>query len=86
MQRLIEAARAVMANWERGDLAAAVRELAAALPPEAPEAIRDSAAELYAGNDIEIDDVAYLSEGDGGTWVSAWVWMPCDSSDEENES
>lgn len=34
---------------------------------------------LYAqgsDDDIEIDDDALVSEGDGGAWVQAWVWVP----------
>jgi hypothetical protein len=27
-------------------------------------------------DDIEVDDDARISEGEGGTWVQAWVWVP----------
>ena len=26
-------------------------------------------------DDVEIDDDALFSQSDGGTWVSAWVWV-----------
>lgn len=27
-------------------------------------------------DDIEVDDDARISEGEGGAWVQAWVWVP----------
>lgn len=40
-----------------------------------PELIATARAQ-YASDAIEIDDDAGTSEGDGGTWVQAWVWVP----------
>lgn len=41
------------------------------------------------GDDIEIDDTVALSRGDGGTWVSAWLWVSDDEagvdSDEDDD-
>ena len=34
------------------------------------------ARELYAGEEIQIDDGATVSLSDGGAWVQAWVWVP----------
>jgi hypothetical protein len=34
------------------------------------------AREMYASDDIEIDDDAKVSEGDAGAFVQAWVWVP----------
>lgn len=36
-----------------------------------------AAQDIYTTDDIEIDDVAQLSEADdcGGAWVAAWVWV-----------
>lgn len=44
-----------------------------AASPEQIEAARD----IYASDDIEIDDDALLSNGpeDSGYWVQAWVWV-----------
>jgi len=39
---------------------------------------RDAAREEYANDDIEIDDCVMVSVGDGGVWVSAWVWVDDD--------
>lgn len=43
------------------------------------------ARELYASDELEIDDSAQMSEpgddGDKGVWIQAWVWVP----DEENK-
>lgn len=35
-----------------------------------------SARGQYCNDDLEIDDTPLLSVGDGGLWVSAWVWVP----------
>lgn len=34
--------------------------------------------------DIEIDEMPAISQGEEGHWVAAWVWM-ADPADEENE-
>lgn len=34
------------------------------------------AQELHASDDLEIDDDPFLSPGEDGKWVSAWVWVP----------
>ncbi len=39
-----------------------------------PELI-EAARQQYADDDCEIDADATTSPGDGGTWVSAWVWV-----------
>lgn len=36
---------------------------------------RDIARALYAGEDIQIDENALISEGEDGSWVQAWVWV-----------
>ena len=33
--------------------------------------------------EIEVDEDAIISEGDGGAFVSAWVWVAEDEEDEE---
>ena len=30
----------------------------------------------YVTEELEIDGDAETSEGDGGVWVAAWVWVP----------
>jgi hypothetical protein len=55
------------------------------LGPETMETnseILQTARDLYACDDIQIDDGAALSETDSGTWVAAWVWVP---KPEDNE-
>lgn len=37
-------------------------------------------------NDIEIDDTPLLSVADDGVWVSARVWVPIDSDEDEDEA
>lgn len=34
----------------------------------------------YVNDDVEIDDYPMVSIGDGGTWVSAWVWVGNDEA------
>ena len=40
---------------------------------------QEIASSLGDGYDVEVDDETpgtLTSEGDGGTWVRAWVWVP----------
>jgi hypothetical protein len=39
----------------------------------------ERARELYANDELEIDDNAIISQADDGCWVAAWVWVPVDS-------
>lgn len=41
----------------------------------ADPALIEAAREAYGSEDIEIDDMAGASPGEGGTWVQAWVWI-----------
>ena len=50
------------------------RAAIARMEPAAPQHI-EAAREGYASDEIEIDDDAVCSTGEGGTWVSAWVWV-----------
>lgn len=43
--------------------------------PDQAELVRQ-ARELFACEELEIDDDAQLSEANDGTWVQAWVWVP----------
>lgn len=36
----------------------------------------EEARQRWAGNDLEIDDNPMTSRGEGGCWISAWVWVP----------
>lgn len=48
----------------------------------------ERARELYAvgsDNNIEVDGDAIVSEGDGGVWVQAWVWVPYEDDEEWEE-
>lgn len=53
-----------------------------ATPDEIEEAREKYA--LDSDNDIEIDDNARASRGDGGLWVAAWVWLERDDETEED--
>lgn len=45
----------------------------------AEEPLLERARSKYATDELEIDDQAVgVSEGDDGTWVNAWVWVPHD--------
>lgn len=73
----------VVDRWERGDLAAAVRELACHLDMLREDRLRykdqiQAARDTYAApsdNDIEVDEDAMVSTTDNGCWVSAWVMV-----------
>ncbi len=43
--------------------------------------ILQTARDLYACDDIQIDDGATLSETESGTWVAAWIWVSKDTPD-----
>jgi hypothetical protein len=36
---------------------------------------RDAAIEIWAQENLEIDDDAKISSGENGAWVGAWVWV-----------
>jgi hypothetical protein len=40
------------------------------------EAIRKKANELYADDEIEIDEDAIVSESEDGAFIEAWLWVP----------
>lgn len=73
MQELMAASEEVLANWERGDLAAAVRELAAcvaAMSIESDKARADPGSEVLGSDGVPIGRVAWLVHGDAadGPW------------------
>lgn len=82
MKNLITAARAVVNNWESGDLAAAVRALDVALTGMSepviatPEQI--AAAKDYTGwsDELQFHEDAEISHADNGHWISCWQWIP----------
>lgn len=45
----------------------------------------DRANELHGSNEVEIDQGAFLSPADGGFWVSAWVWVPGGTGEENDD-
>jgi len=53
----------------------------AEMPSVTPEQLTAARAAyaLRSDDNLEIDEEALVSEGEGGVWVQAWVWM----SDEE---
>lgn len=81
MHDLEDRARAVVANWEQGDLAGAVSALATTL--QAVDQAREDLAEmierareLHGAEDREVDAEPLVSFTEGGMWLSAWVWVP----------
>lgn len=94
LSELINASKKVVNNWEKGDLAAAVRNLSCVLEEvqeeidsiKANPAIVDQARSMYTSDDIEIPEVPLMSRHeDGGAWVSAWVFVPPADADQEGE-
>lgn len=88
MSHLYDAAKGVLANWERGDLAAAVRYLQSAVDAHeealaSPEEIQ-RATDEHGSNGVNIDSDATTSrsEDGDGCWVSAWVWIYSPESDD----
>ena len=45
----------------------------------------DRARNMYANDDIGIDDGAKASRADEGVWVAAWVRLPNETTDETEE-
>lgn len=77
MQKLYDAVKELLDNRHPDYLHEDDRAmLMGALPMPASPALRDEAEALYGNDELEIDDVAYVSPADGGAWVSAWVWVP----------
>ncbi|WP_447774041.1 hypothetical protein [Variovorax boronicumulans] len=74
-------AREVVARWERGDLAEAVRELDLHLQGIAEDRERhrdliERAVGLYANDDIEIDaDRTFIAASQEGAFVMGWLWV-----------
>lgn len=46
--------------------------------PNAEAVIALARSSRIAGHDTEIDAEPLISRGEGGTWVSAWVWVSDD--------
>jgi hypothetical protein len=46
------------------------------------------AVEQYGSDDVEFDDAVQpeISRGEGGAWVSAWVWVANPDEDEEDDA
>jgi hypothetical protein len=42
------------------------------------DTVREMAREEYGSDEIEIDDDAIVSVGEGGAFVAAWVWVVFD--------
>ena len=81
MNSIIEAARAVVANWDTvpgNDLCKAVHNLATLLAdPDlfATEEEIGRADDEYSDERVAIDSCALASRSDEGVWVQAWVWL-----------
>lgn len=81
--RIIEALDAYLRaldNGTDGEIGAAVNQLrwARTNMTFATEIQIQCARSRYAdrsSDNLEVDDGALTSEGDGGTWVNAWVWL-----------
>lgn len=51
----------------------------------ASDRLRAEADAAYGREDIEIDDYAATAPADDGTWVAAWVWMPNDEANDDDD-
>ncbi|PIF73744.1 hypothetical protein CLU95_0843 [Variovorax sp. 54] len=85
MRMLEGLAREVVARWERGDLAQAMRALDRHLQDVAEDRVRhadliERAVDLYQDDDIQIDaQGSFISEsetGEKGVFVMGWLWVP----------
>lgn len=82
MLTLERLARDVVASWEHGDLAAAVRALDQRLQEIANDRVThadliERAIGIYADDDIDVDpDDTFISASDEGAFVMGWLWMP----------
>lgn len=56
--------------------------IVAAKDSRASPELRAQAEGIYARDDIEIDDIAGASIGEGGAWVQAWVWVASPAGDD----
>ncbi len=45
----------------------------------------EAAARLKATDELEIDDGPCFSDANEGCWVSAWVWVPREESEDDEE-
>lgn len=76
--------RDLLQAWACADMADAQEQNAA------EQRYRDKAVELYevgSDDDIEVDRGGVVSRGgDPGCWVAAWVWVPDDAIEGENDS
>lgn len=70
--------------WEIQELHRQTRTqvaLSQTVVPALTASITKAARDIYQTDDLRIDDVRFpydVAEGDGGTWVAAWVWVPTD--------
>lgn len=48
------------------------------------ECYRGSATELWASDNLQVDQDATVSVGEGGAWVHAWVWVSDSQAGIEN--
>ncbi len=86
MLNLEQLAKNVVDNWEKGDLASAVRALDVELKEiranrKDHEETIETARKSYCTDDVEIDDDPMVSIGEDGVWVGAWVWVPLEKQE-----
>ncbi|WP_019702969.1 hypothetical protein [Paracidovorax oryzae] len=81
MNDLEDYARAVIGNWEFGDLSGALNDLDQCLQHldhdrecAAPEIAR--AHELYESETCAISDAPLVNRAEDGIWISVWVFVP----------
>lgn len=52
----------------------------------AASAAATRAMQLHATDEIEFDERVFLSEAEGGTWVSCWAWVDTPEAESESDS
>lgn len=81
MHDLEVAARSVIANWEKGNLAQAVRELDLAVRSqdlgrlECAQAIQ-TARSHFTEDECVIDELPLVAPGEKGAFIGVWIWIP----------
>lgn len=81
MHILEQAARDVVAAWEKSDLAEKVRALNEVLAQiendrTANQQAIKTARESLDGDNDQIDDEPFIAAADDGVWVSTWTFVP----------
>jgi len=76
----------LVALLEGGNTAGAIAGLKAFLAKPDDAYDIEAAARAKTNDELEIDGAPLFSDGQEGCWVSAWVWVPREETDETEEA